>query len=295
MIRSGQHTLKRRCSPGSTPWTCFRESSNGSCERNSSCKPVAPDAEALPESQPQEREGDQPQRKRIRIRAVRKPPAPAACPPPARSIDDVSFSGAAGCVLAGAQDGSAAVCNCVAQESCNSSLMTYANTPSPRPACFPLRPQDSLAASTITKHAGRAFGSICLSNFALRSGLLMWTLGGEVPPDATIRLQDSLAALPLCELYSINQIDLEKTIEAHKDAEGAVQVASEPPNSSNSGALLRLRARSCCRTADHIELRATILGMPVVVASSQAVEEERGGLYVRSPASRRLDAKSISS
>ncbi|CAJ1435861.1 unnamed protein product, partial [Effrenium voratum] len=58
---------------------------------------------------------------------------------------------------------------------------------------------DSLAASTITKHAGRAFGSICLSNFALRSGLLMWTLGGEVPPDATIRLQDSLAALPLCE------------------------------------------------------------------------------------------------
>ena len=104
------------------------------------CKPVAPDAEALPESQAQEREGDQPQRKRIRIRAARKPPAPAACPPPARSIDDVSFSGAAGCVLAGVQDGSAAACNCVAQESCNSSLMTYANTPSPRPACFPLCP-----------------------------------------------------------------------------------------------------------------------------------------------------------
>ena len=48
-----------------------------------------------------------------------------------------------------------------------------------------------------------------------------------MPPDATIRLQDSLAALPLCELYSINQIDLEKTIEAHKDAEGAHSMGGE--------------------------------------------------------------------
>ena len=122
-----------------------------------------------------------------------------------RTVDEVCFSGAAGCVLAGLQDGSAAAC-----------LQATGNT---------------AAASTVTKHAGRMFGSICLSNLAIRNGLLMHALNEEIPCDNTVRFHDALAALPRCELFSVNQLGLEQAIHTQSaKAAAAKPEASKPAN-----------------------------------------------------------------
>ena len=59
----------------------------------------------------QESQGDRPADRRLRLR---KPQEPSQ--PPSREIDEVNFTGAAGCVFAGLQDGAAQACANVGQE-----------------------------------------------------------------------------------------------------------------------------------------------------------------------------------
>lgn len=75
------------------------------------------------------------------------------------------------------------------------------------------------------------FGSICLSNLAIRNGLLMYALNEEIPCDNTVRLHDALAALPRCELFSVNQLGLEQSIHTQSaKAAAASTEASKPAN-----------------------------------------------------------------
>lgn len=146
--------------------------------------------------------------------------------------------------------------------------------------------QDSKAASTITKHAGRAFGAIALANLAVRNGLLMWALDELVPPDCTIRLQDALAALPLCELYSINQIDLEKSIEA------LAEVKPAPANPQSEEATLSEVALAAKRLLDGLKTyqppnkenlweEAVTKGIPLVVPRKSPWALARNFLFTR--------------
>ena len=144
-------------------------------------------------------------RRSLRLRR-RSPAAPEAKPDPPltqKAIDKVTFSGSAGCVLAGVQDGSGAAC-----------------------AAFP----SCAGASTVTKHAGRMFGAICLSNLAIRNGLMMYILETEIPLDATVRLHDALAALPRCELYSINQLYLEQQLAKASSSNAAPDKPAAAPS-----------------------------------------------------------------
>ena len=160
---------------------------------------------------------------------------------PQRGLDEVTFSGAAGCVLAGVQDGSASACAQCGEE--------------------------SLAASAVTKHAGRVFGSMCVANLALRTGMLMYALVARrkgagcwdahcgsislaaaplhAPSQSTrplssrrlqVRLHDAAeASIHMLELYSINQLQLERGIEdlmkedaSHKRVRAQADSSLEP-------------------------------------------------------------------
>ena len=115
----------------------------------------------------------------------------------------------------------------------------------------------------------------------------MWALDGQVPPDNAIRLQDALASLPLCELFSINQVDLEKSIE--EDA--ALPAAAGPSNSLplQSSTDIELAMKRLCEglisytptTGDDLWALAADKGIPLAVARKSAWAAARQFLFSR--------------
>lgn len=145
--------------------------------------------------------------------------------------------------------------------------------------------QDSKAASTIQKHAGRAFGAISLANLAVRNGLMMWALEMEVPLDKMVRLHDTLAALPLCEVYSINQVDLERTIEAMAEAkvanEGLAPAAKLPEVAFAVKRLLTGLSSYTPTTGENLWELAASAGIPLTVQRKSPWGAARQMLFSR--------------
>lgn len=133
------------------------------------------------------------------------PVEPAACS--AISADRVlevptmSWTATAGVVLAGVNDGA------------NAALIDV---------------PDAAGASVIIKHVGKVFGSTAVSNVACRNGLLRYALDAAVPLDPHIRSLDAFAALSKTELYTVNQLRIERLL-AQRLAETSKGPSREEP------------------------------------------------------------------
>ena len=75
-----------------------------------------------------------------------------------------------------------------------------------------LNSKDKESGQVVTKHGGKAFGASFVANAAQRNGLARWAFSRAMPLDDTVRLFDTLATLPKMEIFSVNQLDLEKEI-----------------------------------------------------------------------------------
>ena len=136
-------------------------------------------------------------RPKLRARKPRAKVKAPALPKTKPTITEVSWTPGAGSVLAGISEGSGKAVN----------------------KC-PGVP----GSSAVRKHAGRLYGAIALSNLSLRNGLLAFALSGHLPDnwpdivpfDTKIRLLDAVAAVPRMELFSCNQLYLERLISAEQ-------------------------------------------------------------------------------
>ena len=67
--------------------------------------------------------------------------------------------------------------------------------------------------SIVTKHAGKSFGACAVANLGIRNGLLRLALP-RAPLDNSVRTLDALASVPKTQIYSINQMSVEREGEA---------------------------------------------------------------------------------
>ena len=132
--------------------------------------------------------------------AMAPPPPPPVVVP---EINNITWDPAAGSVFAGLNEGAAAA------------MRKYQRRENQN------RGGEGVSGSfnsTVTKHAGKAFGACCVGNLAIRNGLLRWAVP-NAPQDATIRMLDALAGLAKTELYGINQIRLDRLLRLHEQRE----------------------------------------------------------------------------
>ena len=61
----------------------------------------------------------------------------------------------------------------------------------------------------VVKNAGQAFGAAAVSNLGIRNGVLRTALPGA-PLDDMVRTLDALASVPKTQIYSVNQMSLER-------------------------------------------------------------------------------------
>ena len=131
--------------------------------------------------------------KRKMMRKAKAKARPPALPSTHPKITEVVWTAGAGSVLAGVCEGSGKACNKSGQAS---------------------------GVSCVRKHTGKFYGALALSNLAIRNGLLAYALSDVLPEDwpnafifdHKIRLLDAIAAMPRMELYSINQLHLERLL-----------------------------------------------------------------------------------
>jgi hypothetical protein len=128
---------------------------------------------------------------RIRCRTP-KPQRPLQVTVTTKTVSAMTWDGAAGCVLAGMSQGASAANN---------------------------SQSGKVGVATVTKHSGKFYGAVAVSNAAIRNGLMRLALGRDVPLDTYIRLLDALAAIPRVELFGVNQFRLERLLAAKTQAE----------------------------------------------------------------------------
>ena len=125
-------------------------------------------------------------------------------------VSSLVWTKMAGLVLAGVSDGASAACN-----NCRQAGESGADESGALAHCL----------STVTKHAGKFYGSWAAGANGQRNGLLRWAVHG-IQLDSKVRFLDALAALGSTELISVNQMYLERKIYEGK-SDGAVGVKKE--------------------------------------------------------------------
>jgi len=156
----------------------------------------APRADGVAKAQPQP-QGKAQARPKLRVRRPRAKVKAPALPKTKPTITEVTWTPGAGSVLAGVSEGSGRAVN----------------------KC-PGVP----GSSAVREHAGHLYGAIALSNLSVRNGLLAFALSDHLPDnwpdlvpfDNQIRLLDAVASVPRMELFSCNQLHLERLITAEQ-------------------------------------------------------------------------------
>ena len=137
--------------------------------------------------------------------------------------------------------------------------------------------------STVTKHAGKAFGACCVGNLAIRNGLLRHAVP-RAPLDSTIRSLDSLAGLAKTELYGINQMRVDRMLHKAEQREAKrFQTADEALEEADAEAR---SAPDWIATLDAAELAIRKL-IDAIASDPEAWESatsETGGIPLRVPA-----------